>query len=87
MQAQRDLAQAESNLVAARAAYEKSRVELDRATGLTLTHLGIEMAQAETGKVTTEPHVPGVVPRAEPTTPPAPQVPPAPQTPPSAPPQ
>ena len=86
MQAQRDLAQAESNLVAARAAYEKSRVELDRATGLTLTHLGIEMAQAETGKVTTEPHVPGVVPRAEPTTPPAPQVPPA-QTPPSAPPQ
>jgi outer membrane protein TolC len=75
MQAQRDLAQAESALVAARAAYEKSRVELDRATGLTLTHLGIEIADAESGRVKTEPHVPGVVPRSEPTTPPAPTVP------------
>jgi outer membrane protein TolC len=63
LQAQRDLAQAESNLVSARAAYEKSRVELDRATGMTLTHLGIEIGEAESGNVTKQPTVPGVVPR------------------------
>jgi outer membrane protein len=71
LQAQRDLAQAESNLVAARAAYEKSRVELDRSTGATLTHLGIQISDAETGQVKTLPHVPGVVPRNE-SNPPAP---------------
>ncbi len=77
LQAQRDLAQAESNLVAARAAYEKSRVDLDTATGSTLTNLGINIADAETGNVTTMPKVPGIVPRSEnpptatPTTPPA----------------
>jgi outer membrane protein len=83
MQAQRDLTAAESSLVSARAAYEKSRVELDRATGLTLTHLGIEIADAESGKVKTEPHVPGVVPRTETQQ----ATPPAQQTPPPAPPK
>jgi outer membrane protein len=60
---QRDLTQAQSNTVAALAAYEKSRVELDRVTGLTLTHNGILMADAESGKVQNMPHVPGVTPR------------------------
>jgi outer membrane protein TolC len=61
LQAQRDLAQAESNLVAAQAAYEKSRVELDRATGLTLSKNSINIADAESGQVRTMPNVPGVV--------------------------
>ncbi len=65
LQSQRDLAQSASNLVAANAAYEKSRVELDRVTGLTLTHLGIELADAETGQVRKQPVAPGVTPRAE----------------------
>ena len=65
LQAQRDLAQAESNQVAARAAYEKSRVDLDTSTGSTLTNLGISIADAETGNVTTMPKVPGIVPRPE----------------------
>ena len=62
---QRDLTQAESNLVAARAAYEKSRVEVDRATGLTLTRLGIDVADAENAQVKKTPNVPGVVPRSQ----------------------
>lgn len=57
---QRDMTQAESNLVAAKAAYEKSRVELDRAIGLTLDHLGIQIADAERGQVTRMPSVPFV---------------------------
>ena len=43
------LTTAESNLVSAKAAYEKARVELDRATGLLLDHSGIVMADAERG--------------------------------------
>ena len=54
---------AESSLVAAMSAYEKSRVELDRATGLTLTHNGIELQDAEQGQVRQAPQIPGVVPR------------------------
>ena len=65
LQAQRDLTQSESNLVAARAAYEKSRVEVDRATGLTLTRLGIDVADAENAQVKKTPNVPGVVPRSQ----------------------
>jgi len=65
LQAQRDLAVQESNLVAAMSAYEKSRVELDRVTGLTLTHNGIEVAEAEAGKVERMPNVPGVIVRPE----------------------
>ncbi|HMK28379.1 MAG TPA: TolC family protein [Terriglobales bacterium] len=78
LQAQRDLAQAESNLVSARAAYEKSRVDLDRATGLTLPHMGIEMVDAETGKVEKSPQVPGIV-HAEPLQTAPPQTPPQPK--------
>jgi len=63
LQAQRDLAQAQSNFVAAMSAYEKSRVELDRATGLTLTHSGIEIQDAEKGVVQQLPRFAGVAPR------------------------
>jgi len=60
------LATAESTLVSAMAAYEKSRVELDRATGLLLDHAGILMADAERGQVTHSPNVPYVAPRENP---------------------
>jgi len=65
LQTQRDLAQAESNFVAAMSTYEKSRVELDRATGLTLDHTGIQIEDAERGTVQQLPHFSGVAPRAE----------------------
>lgn len=65
LQADRDLAQAESNFVAAMSAYEKSRVELDRATGLTLAHTGIEIEDAVRGDVQQSPHFDGVAPRAD----------------------
>jgi outer membrane protein len=73
------LATAESTLVSATAAYQKSRIELDRATGLLLDHNGIIMADAERGQVTHMPNVPHVAPRqdlkslAEPQQQPAPQ--------------
>jgi outer membrane protein TolC len=56
------LTQARSNLVAARATYEKSRVELDRATGLLLEHNGIDLADAQSGVVSKLPSVPYVTP-------------------------
>jgi outer membrane protein TolC len=55
----------ESNLVSAKAAYEKSRVELDRATGLLLDHAGIDVADATRGAVTHLPKVPYVTPRQD----------------------
>jgi outer membrane protein TolC len=58
---QRDLTQSASNLVTAMASYEKSRVELDRVTGHTLTNLGIDIADAERGQVTKMPSVPGTI--------------------------
>jgi len=66
LQNQSALATAESTLVSAMAAYEKSRVELDRATGLLLDHAGIIMADAERGQVTHMPNVPFVAPRQNP---------------------
>jgi outer membrane protein len=57
------LATAESTLMSAMANYEKSRVEVDRATGLLLDHVGIVMADAERGQVTHMPNVPYVSPR------------------------
>jgi outer membrane protein len=62
LEAQRDLAQAESSFVSAMSAYEKSRVELDRATGLTLSHAGIEIQDAEQGVVHEALHFSGVEP-------------------------
>ncbi len=65
LQAQRDLTQAQSNLVTAMSNYEKAQVALDQTTGLTLTHLGIDIADAETGNVRRMPSVPGVAPRQD----------------------
>jgi outer membrane protein len=65
LQNQSALATAESNLVSAMAAYEKSRVELDRSTGLLLDHAGIMMSDAERGQVTQMPNVPYVAPRKD----------------------
>ncbi|MFZ0733106.1 MAG: TolC family protein [Candidatus Sulfotelmatobacter sp.] len=55
----------ESNLVSAKAAYEKSRIELDRATGLLLDHSNIDVAEAVSGQVTHLPSVPFVAPRQD----------------------
>jgi outer membrane protein len=72
------LTTSESNLVSAKAAYEKSRVELDRATGLLLDHSGIDVTDATRGQVTHLPKVPDVAPRqdARPGGQPAPSSPP-----------
>jgi hypothetical protein len=59
------LTTSESNLVSAKAAYEKSRIELDRATGLLLDHSGIDVADATRGQVTHQPRVPYVAPRQD----------------------
>ncbi len=76
LQAQRDLAQAESNLVTAMSAYEKSRVELDRVTGLTLNRMNISLNDVEVGQLKQMPTVTGVAPRSDVTAEPAPQPPP-----------
>jgi outer membrane protein len=55
------VATAESNLISAMAAYEKSRLELDRATGLLLEHSNIQIADAKRGQVGQEPKVPNVI--------------------------
>jgi outer membrane protein TolC len=65
LQNQSALAQAESTLVSAMAAYEKAQLELDRATGLMLDHAGIQISDAERGEVTHMPNVPFVAPRAD----------------------
>ena len=65
LQNQSALATAESTMVSAMATYQKSRIELDRATGLLLDHAGIIMADAERGQVTRMPTVPYVVPRQD----------------------
>ena len=56
------LATAESNLISAMANYEKSRLELDRSTGLLLERSNIEIADAKRGRVTQQPNVPDVAP-------------------------
>lgn len=63
LQLARDLAVAESNLVAAMTAYEKAVVELDRVTGATLNRYNIRVADAETGHIEQIPKIPGVVSR------------------------
>ncbi|HVN18718.1 MAG TPA: TolC family protein [Dongiaceae bacterium] len=59
------LTMGESNLVSAKAAYEKSRLELDRATGLLLEHAKIDVTDAIRGQVTHLPNVPYVAPRQD----------------------
>jgi len=65
LQNQSALATAESTLVSAMSAYQKSRIELDRATGLLLDHNGIIMGDAERGQVSHMPTVPYVAPRQD----------------------
>jgi len=65
LQDQAALTSAESNLVSAMAAYEKSEVEMDRATGLLLERAGIVLGDAESGQVTHMPNVPFVSPRKD----------------------
>lgn len=74
LQTQSALATAESTLMSAMAAYEKSRVELERAVGTTLDHAGISIDDAAKGQVTRMPNVPSVMPRKDlpSTTPPPP---------------
>jgi outer membrane protein TolC len=71
LQTQQALSAAESNLITATAAYEQSKVEMDRATGLTLANLGIQLVEAQSGNVQHLPHVPGVVPASTATPSPA----------------
>lgn len=66
LQNESELATAQSNLVSAMANYEKSQVELDRATGLLLDHAGIIMDDAVHGQVTHMPNIPYVEPRKNP---------------------
>src|SRR5258708_7289425 len=65
LQFQSQLATAESTLVNAMVAYEKSRVELDRATGQLLDHAGISIDDAARGQVTRLPNVPYIAPRKD----------------------
>jgi outer membrane protein len=65
LQNQSALAQAESTLVSAMAAYEKAQVELDRSTGLLLDHAHILLSDAVRGEVTQMPDVPFTAPRPE----------------------
>ena len=59
------LTNSESNLVSAKAAYEKSRIELDRSTGLLLDHAAIDIADATRGQVMHLPSVQYVAPRQD----------------------
>ena len=65
LQTRSALANAESTLMSAMAAYEKSRVELDRATGSLLDKNGISVDDAARGQVTRMPNVPYVAPRKD----------------------
>jgi outer membrane protein TolC len=65
LQTQSALATAESTLMSAMAAYEKSRIELDRATGVTLDHAGISIDDAAKGQVRRMPSVPYIAPRKD----------------------
>jgi outer membrane protein TolC len=65
LQYQSQLATAESTLVNAMVAYEKARVELDRATGQLLDRLGVSVDDAVRGQVTRMPNVPFTRPRTE----------------------
>jgi len=53
--AQHDLSVAESALVAAQTAFEKAKVDIDRATGETLQLTGVSIDDAKTGVVTRVP--------------------------------
>ena len=52
---QNNLAIAESTLVGAKTAFEKAKVDIERATGKTLQRMGVSIEDAKTGVVTREP--------------------------------
>jgi outer membrane protein TolC len=62
LQASSALTQAESNVLAAATNYEKSMVQLDLSTADTLSRLGVNIEDAQSGKVKAMPKVPGIVP-------------------------
>jgi outer membrane protein TolC len=77
LQASSNLTQAESNVLNAAANYQKSKVQLDLSTAETLTKLGIDIADAESGQVKSMPTVKNVLPATQQElTPPAIQTPP-----------
>jgi outer membrane protein len=78
LQASSNLTQAESNVLNAAASYEKSKVQLDKSTAETLSKLGIDLSDAESGQVRHLPVVKGVIPAnvQELTSPTPPYVPP-----------
>ena len=65
LQTRSALATAESTLMSAMAAYEKSRVELERSVGTLLDNNGISIDDAARGQVTRMPNVPYVAPRKD----------------------
>jgi outer membrane protein len=65
LQTESALATAESTLMSAMAAYEKSRIELDRAVGVTLDQAGISIDDAARGQVNRMPTVLYVAPRKD----------------------
>jgi outer membrane protein len=65
LQYRSQLATAESALVNATVAYEKSRLELYRATGTVLDKFGISIDEAARGQITREPNVPYIAPRKD----------------------
>ena len=58
LESRRDLAAAESTLLAARTAYEKARIELDRSVGRTLDTNSISIESARTGVQSAALHTP-----------------------------
>ncbi len=65
LQASSNLTQSESNVLNAAANYEKSKVNLDYTTAETLTKMGIDISDAESGKVKHMPNIHGIVPAAQ----------------------
>ncbi len=61
LQAQRDLTQARSTLIAALADYAKAHVSLDQKTGLTLLNNNIDVSDAESGTVQRTPQIPEAI--------------------------
>jgi outer membrane protein len=62
LQDERDLAAAESAVVAAMTNYAKARVQLDKDTAQTLDRNNIKLEEAVTGQINTQPNIPGTIP-------------------------
>jgi outer membrane protein TolC len=75
-QQETNVATAEENLLAARIAYAKSRVNFDQVMSRTLEHNGILLADALSGNITHMPMAPDAAPSSNPPAPVSPEVPP-----------